>query len=322
MPLVLVLLAFKPDYSSIIWQAGSNHPFGPELVALCNLFREQSPLAKKGTGVPEVLLLVAHDCSVQAVVTFNMMPVLEVVLGEPITIDALDRDSGSHELEEKLKGIRDRLNQDGAKEHLGSFIGNPEIVNVLVSVVDCIPLLSTEKGLIDDCAVVLSFLFYLIDCVKLSVTADSRERILEAARKDPRRPGKLRACPSGCSAPDSCERCSYSEEGFVKYGAHYPGMAVKEERGRYPKDKPKAAEMERKDQEQGCEKDFEKGMPGSKTSGGIVTASVFPQAPRESDGSDRMFSQFFSNYLRFLPQMLSTWDLPRISRPGELRGEE
>ena len=75
MPLVLVLLAFKPDYSSIIWQAGSNHPFGPELVALCNLFREQSPLAKKGTGVPEVLLLVAHDCSVQAVVTFNMMPI-------------------------------------------------------------------------------------------------------------------------------------------------------------------------------------------------------------------------------------------------------
>jgi hypothetical protein len=57
---------------------------------------------------------------------------------------------------------------------------------------------------------------------------------------------------------------------FEKYGEHY--MGVKEERGRYPKDKKQAAERERKDQERGCEKDFEKGMSGSMTSGGIVTA--------------------------------------------------
>lgn len=266
----------RPDDVSWFGQGRSNHPFGPELTALCDLFRKKSPLVRKGTGVPEILLLVAHDISLQAVVTFNMMPVLEYVLGEPITVDDIDdAQADSSILEEKLRGLGVRLTKAN-KQHLGSFIGNPEVVQLLTSVVDCIPRFSNEEGLIHDCAVAVLFLFYLVDCVKLSVTRASRERIIAAARKDPKRPCKLRACPSGCSAPDSCEHCSYSKEGFEKYGEHY--MGVKQERGRYPKDKKGAAEREKKDQEQGCEKDFEKGRSGSMTSGGIVTVSVSLQS--------------------------------------------
>lgn len=177
------------------------------------LFRDRSPLARKGSGLPELLRLLSHDVSVQAIVPWNIIPLIEDILKVEPHVETAE--VGPPEIEAALRGIKDRLLPE-RMQVLSSIVGQPQITNLLGSLVDCLPKIQSDAAvapqLIKDCNVVLTFLQYIIDCVKLSVPLDVRQRILESARADPKRPSKLRRCPNDhCPGPAACQECSYSK---------------------------------------------------------------------------------------------------------------
>ena len=279
-------------------QRNGNHAFGPELRATIGLFERKSVLAKKGSGLPELLRLLAHDVSVQAILPWNMIPLLLDVLGPvgvggpegvggPVGVGVgsaarsgseSDINSNHHHDDARgevdiflceLEGIQERLTPE-AKQTLSSIIGQPMVVKLLSSVVSYIPLLPQHPDLVLDCRAALGLIHYLVDCVKFSVPFDSRNRILEAARLDPMRPAEPHRCPNAdAHGPYSrCELCSYSRDDFRIHGKHSPVHPVTQPRGRFPKDK--LADKEKEEQQHGCDKDFEKGKNGNKTSGGLM----------------------------------------------------
>lgn len=255
-------------------QGHGNHPFGTELEATIFLFQKKSILAKKESGLPNLLRMLCHDVSAQAVLPWNIIPLLLDVLGQAgeEVIDQSDADV----FQQQLQDMGHRLNSDTqTKQILSSIVGQPMLVTFLSFIIQCSPLLSDQRhpDLLSDCVTGLNLIRYIVDCVRLSVPLDSRIRILERARINPMRPSELHTCPNaengGHGPLDRCELCTYSRENFRIRGQHFPGLPVTQPRVRYLKDK--MADKEKEEEQHGCDKDFVKGKPGSKTSGGLMT---------------------------------------------------
>jgi hypothetical protein len=182
-------------------QDKTNNKFGPELRAVCELFRQESLWVKPhsggrvgarvgakhpDSGLVEFVLMCIVNCSLQQIAPWNSIPTLDSVIL-----------SGG---EEDFDGMRDRLT-DSKKNLLMSFIGQPAIVCMLEFAIRCTDAASQDVGaqVRKDCIVVTTFLRYVSDTVKKSVPDDMCQRILNRAIDNPMPAPELYPCPKEAS---------------------------------------------------------------------------------------------------------------------------
>jgi hypothetical protein len=244
-------LCFSSDAYSLFLQDKTNNAFGEELIAVCELFRHNSPWAQKSSGLPALLGMLVVDCSVGGVVPWNCIPTLMSVIPP--------EDRGD------LRKVRERLTAS-KKQLLESFVGQPVIVQILEFALRPNDN-ETFPEFEQDVIVVVSFLRYLCDNVTLSLPADMRARILARATENPTPSPKLYPCPDVDSGParsanhstsQSCDHCQYDKGTFLTGGQHYPCWPVRRAglRGWYKKDARRRDESS--EQRCACDKDFAK----------------------------------------------------------------
>lgn len=254
-------------------------PFGTELHALCELYKNKSPLSSS-PNLTYLLNSLLRDSSVQAVLPFEAIIIIEQIL------DGLDNVC---EFPSRLtKHHRFRLSQ---------CVGNAGLVPLLIEVAESISKdVQSDSSSVDhspnwtqwisDCKVVLAFVKYLSDNVKLSFEPGIRFRLLAKLRSDPRgKPPSAKAYTSSehisLTSTDSVQIASsgddlYDIDGFFRKGSHYPCWYVGCERGVYKKDSDKKdsqdaarkQESESSGADGGCAKDF---PAGRGRTGGLFT---------------------------------------------------
>lgn len=213
-------------------------PFGKELRALCDLYRNKSQLSSS-SHLAHLLDSLLRDSSVQAAFPFEAIPIIEKLLEGLDSPEALDT-------------FPSRLTPH-CKFTLSQCVGGAGMVPLLIQVSDLISkdegnaaASDSVDGLVpasrSDCKVVLDFVLYVSDNVKLSFKPDMRIRLLKIAREGKPVSNVYTQAEHEAFTGSSESRLTasssddlYDVDGFFRKGSHYPSWHVGCQRGYYTK---------------------------------------------------------------------------------------
>jgi hypothetical protein len=198
----------------MILQGGCDHPLGTELRQLCELFRSNSSVATSPLG--QLLLFASSYSCVQATMPFAVIPALTHLCNANADNWVVHY-------------------TDEVRELLFSSSGQP-VVGVILD--DLVLQSRSADPPLDDIRAVLTFINYLCENVKRSVTDLAMlARILFQVAN-----GEFDVNPS-CDRPPAHDwppaKAIYNPD-FCIGGIYYPGFIQHQERGKYKKDSDKS----------------------------------------------------------------------------------